>query len=67
MNSKLLADPFWTVERARKIAERRKSKTGQSLLVVSPRCSLAALCAFGFIARLFRTPSRLSRKGPSAV
>ena len=39
----------------------------QSLLVFSPRSSLAALCVFGFYIRLFREPSRLSRKGLLAV
>ena len=70
---RLLAVPFWIVERAREIAERKtganerrglgerreKGKKKQSLLVF--------FSSLQFFARLFRAPSRLSRKGLLAV
>ena len=52
--NRLLAVPFWIVERAREIAELKSRKL--------ERTSLA-----GFFVRLFREPSRLSRKGLLAV
>ena len=67
MNSRLLADPFWTVERAREIAERKSRKLDSLFWLFCPRSSRAELCALGFLTRLFRAPSRLSKRGPLAV
>ena len=52
---RLLAVPFWIVERAREIAERKAGARRKKREETS------------FFARLFRAPSRLSRKGLLAV
>ena len=67
LHVRLLAVPFWMVEKVLRKHKKRLGIKGSLSFPFPPAPLRKFALGFGFFARLFRAPSRLSRKGLLAV